>query len=103
MEEKGLLYSVPDTIFHQRNLYQGFLVGWYHDPNIKISDKCLENDRIVDDFAYIMKMVFMEQNLLHVLELIKLTEKTVLVLRDTFEYCGYKQIILDLREFCSID
>ena len=60
MTEKGLLYTVPETITHQRNLFQGFLVGWYHDPKMKLSDKCLENDRIEDDFAYIMKMVFME-------------------------------------------
>ena len=33
----------------------------------------------------------------------KMTSKTVDIFDNVFEFCGYKQIIEDVRDFCKID
>ena len=40
--EKGLWYTVPQTIDQVRNLFSGFLVGFYHDPTKALDEQCLD-------------------------------------------------------------
>ena len=31
-EESGMLWTIPQYVEHQRNYFEGFIVGYYHNP-----------------------------------------------------------------------
>ena len=31
-EENGMIWSVHQSVVHERNFFEGFIVGYYHDP-----------------------------------------------------------------------
>ena len=40
---------------------------------------------------------------MHFLDIVKFTQKLTRVIQNTFENCGYKSIIADVRDFCHTD
>ena len=40
--ESGMIYSIPQSIEHKRNYFEGFLVGFYHNPNAMVGEQCLQ-------------------------------------------------------------
>ena len=40
-KESGMIYTIPQSIEHKRNYFEGFLVGFYHNPNAVVGEQCL--------------------------------------------------------------
>ena len=100
--EDGMLYTVPQTIDQAKNFFAGFLIGFYHDNRMQISEKCLE-DKFVNDVEFIYRLFYKQQNLIHILDVFKLPKVTNKVIMNMAEECGYKNITLDIQKFCDID
>lgn len=58
---------------------------------------------MTEQIKFILMMIYKPTNILHVLDLLKLTTKTSEVIHHTFEYCGYKDAMHDLTVFCALD
>lgn len=101
-EEDGLVYTVAQTLHQVQNFLAGFLVGFYHDRKKQISHKCMGVE-MTSQIKYILMLVYKPSNILHILDLIKFTQKSTEVIHHTFEYCGYKDTMHDLTVFCSLD
>ena len=101
-EEDGLVYNVAQTLDQFKNFVAGFMVGFYHDQRKKVSDKCMSID-MADHVRFILMIIYKPTNLLHALDVIKLTGKTSEVIHHTFEYCGYKDTLRDVTVFCSLE
>jgi hypothetical protein len=52
-----MMYTISQSIEHNRNFLEGYLVGFYHNPNAKVGDQCF-NGEINDEYAFIMKVIF---------------------------------------------
>ena len=100
--EAGMFYTVPETAFQIKELYTGFLVGFYHDPRALPSLECLD-ESVEGDLEYVLDMIYGYHNILHFLDAVKFTSKSANVISNTFEQCGYKKMINDVREFCEED
>ena len=100
--EDGMLYSVNETVDQMQNFFEGVMVGFYHNPHAKVNEMCLSE---VDhkEFAFIMKMIYEGETLLHFLDIFKLAGKVVALVHSSFEYCGPKHIIMDVRDFCLVE
>lgn len=58
---------------------------------------------MTEQIKYALMLIYKPVNLLHVLDLIKFTQKTSEAIHHTFEYCGYKDMMHDLTVFCSLE
>ena len=100
--EDGMLYSVPETVAQFKNYFSGFMVGFYHNPNAKVSEQCL-NVTDYRDFAFVLKMVYEKESILHFLDIFKFSGKLVQLIQSTFEFCGPKVMIEDIKNFCNLE
>ena len=58
---------------------------------------------MTEQAEFVLRVVYQPINILHVLDLIKFTEKTSELIHHTFEYCGFKDTVRDLTVFCALD
>ena len=93
---------MDDTLDQSRNFFAGFQVGFYHDPKIDLSPRCLDQT-ISKDAEFVLNLVYGQENIMHFLDIVKFSTKSVLVIQNAFENCGYKQIVTDIHTFCTGD
>ena len=55
------------------------------------------------DFAFILKMIYEKESILHFLDIFKMTGKLTELISGIFEFCGPRMVIEDVRNFCKID
>ena len=101
-EESGMLWTIPQYVEHQRNYFEGFIVGYYHNPQAKVGDECLRG-KIEKDYAFIMEQIYEEVTIIHFLDIFKFASKVTLLVESVFEHCGPKMVIEDTRKFCKED
>ena len=99
-KDKGLLYTIPETRDQLRSMFEGFVVGFYHDPEVGIDSKCLDSS-IEGDLEFVLNMIFGHENLFHFIEAVRFTQKASSILQSMFDNCGYKKIMQDMRSFCK--
>ena len=97
-----MIYTIQESIEHNRNFFEGSLVGFYHDPKAMVGDQCLAGN-ITDDYGFIMKIIYEQETLMHFLDILKFSKKVTDLIESIFEHCGPKVVIEDIRNFCSVD
>ena len=50
-----------------------------------------------------LNLIYGKEGLMHFLDIVKFSQKLTAVISNTFESCGYKDIIADVRDFCHLD
>ena len=41
-EEDGMIWNVHQSVNHERDYFEGFIVGFYHDPYAKVGEQCFK-------------------------------------------------------------
>mgnify|MGYP004561602297 FL=1 len=52
---------------------------------------------------WVLEYIYIPHNIVHFLDLFKLTNELILISENIVNYCGTKEMFLGLKEFCDID
>ena len=55
------------------------------------------------DADFVLNLIYGKEGIMHFLDIVKFSQKLTVVISNTFESCGYKGIIADVRDFCHSD
>ena len=97
-----MLYSVPVTAEQLRDFFEGLMVGFYHSPAAVVKDQCLSGE-IVEKLEFVLELVYIPHNIVHFLDLVKVTRQLIMIYNNINEFCGIKVMTLSIRHFCDVD
>ena len=86
-----MIYSVPLTVKQFRGFYGGFMSSFYHDPNMAINNKCMAGDFELG-IEWVLEYVYMPHNIVHFLDLFKLTNELILISENIVSSCGFREM-----------